>query len=316
MGQMCPLRRRMFTPGDGAERLRTMRVRPSTSQDQDAILRVLAARDQEDFGEPGFTAPVLINQWRLRDFDPSRDAVVAEDDSDILGYAAVFDVGDLAFVRPDREGEGAGTALLQWAEERARPRGTFRQRLAGTNRIGRAFLDAAGYRCVRSVHCLGWDGQPALAPRPLPEGITLAPLDADRDARELHQIDALAFSANRDYHEESFEAFVDEHLSTSDLHGPSSVIARQAGRGVGFVVCRRSGDEGYVDLLAVVPDVRRRGVGRALLVHALSTLAGAGATESRLDVASDNPRALRLYRSVGMAERHEVVVYEKEVRKP
>jgi hypothetical protein len=61
---------------------------------------VLAARDQTDFQEPGLTASVLTDQWRLREFDPGRDAAVVEDASGIAGYAAVFDVGDLAFVHP------------------------------------------------------------------------------------------------------------------------------------------------------------------------------------------------------------------------
>jgi ribosomal protein S18 acetylase RimI-like enzyme len=288
-----------------------MRLRPSRAQDHDAVLAVLTARDQEDFREPGLTASVLTDQWRVRDFDPGRDAAVVEDESGILGYAAVFDVGDLAFVHPAREGEGVGTRLLAWAEDRARSRGTFRQRLAGGNRRGRAFLEAAGYQCERSVYCLGWNGQPALAPAPVPAGITLEPLLVDRDAPELHRLDMLAFSGNRDYREEPFEAFVDEHLSHPDLDPPSNRIARQDGRGVGFVLCRRSGDLGYIDLLAVLGEVRRRGIGRALLAHALTTLDGAGVADTRLDVASDNPRALALYRSAGMSGRHEVVVYEK-----
>jgi ribosomal protein S18 acetylase RimI-like enzyme len=50
------------------------------------------------------------------------------------------------------------------------------------------------------------------------------------------------------------------------------------------------------------------------LAHALHTLRADGAQEVRLDVASDNPRALALYRGAGMTERHEVQVFEKPVR--
>ncbi len=95
------------------------------------------------------------------------------------------------------------------------------------------------------------------------------------------------------------------------MHRPSSRIAQRDGQPVGFVLCRRSESRGYVDLLAVAPFARRAGVGRALLCHALSTLADEGTRDVWLDVASDNPRALALYRGVGMHDRHEVVVYEK-----
>jgi mycothiol synthase len=288
-----------------------VRLRPSTVHDHPAVLRLLAARDQRDFGEPDFTAPMLIDQWRSRAFDPAREAVVAEDASGILGYAAAFEPGVLAFVHPAREGEGIGTELLRWTEESTRTGGAIRQRVAASNRTGRALLEGAGYRCARSVHYLAWNGRPPLLPRPLPDGITLHALSADRDARELHQLDALGFSGNPDYHEEPFEAFVDEHLKTPDLNEASSCIARHAKDGVGFILCRHSGDQGYIDLLAVRDDFRRRGVGRALLCHALMTLADAGVRETTLDVASDNAQALRLYRGVGMTERHEVLAYEK-----
>lgn len=291
-----------------------MRLRPSTDDDREAVLRLLAERDQADFGEPDFTASLLLGQWRSREFRPSEDAVVAQDTSEVVGYAAVFPYGALALVHPAREGEGIGTALLHWTEERARPRGTFRQRLASRNRSAVAFLESVGYRRARSVHYLGWDGQPELPLQPLPDDIALYAIDVVHDAATIHALDALAFSQNADYRAESLEAFCDEHLSDPNLHLASSRIAREAGQPAGFVVCRLTAGQGYIDLLAVAPDARRRGLGRALLCHALSTLAAEGADEIRLDVASDNSGALELYRSVGMRDRHEVVVYEKASR--
>jgi ribosomal protein S18 acetylase RimI-like enzyme len=163
---------------------------------------------------------------------------------------------------------------------------------------------------VRSVCCLAWNGQPPTG-GPLPQGITLEVVDSDRDAAELYETDSLAFSENPDYHPAPLEAFCDEHLSTRDLHHPSSCTARLRKRPVGFVLCRKTDSLGYIDLLAVIPAFRRQGIGRALLLHALRTLAGEGATEVRLDVASDNPRALRLYGSVGLRVLHEVMVFEK-----
>ena len=289
-----------------------MRLRPSAVEDHDAVLRLLAERDVVDFGEPDFTASLLLDQWRSRAFSAPDHAVVVEDGREgVIGYAAVFPPGDLVFVHPAREGEGVGTLLLHWAERRARYRGTFRQRVAGQNGSAREFLESAGYRCARSVCFLGWDGQPPLPPHPLPPGIVLEAIDPDRDAAELHELDLLAFSENVDYRAETLAEFCDEHLSSPDLHRPSSRIARRDGRPQGFVLCRSSATRGYVDLLAVAPAARRVGLGRALICHALSTLAADGAPAVYLDVASDNARALRLYRNVGMQSRQEVVVYEK-----
>jgi ribosomal protein S18 acetylase RimI-like enzyme len=290
-----------------------MRLRPSAVDDHDAVLRVLAERDLVDFGVPDFTASLLFDQWRSRGFSAEADAVVADDGDGVIGYAAVFPPGDLAFVHPAREGEGVGASLLRWAETRARYRGMFRQRVASRNASGRALLESAGYRRVRSVCFLGWDGKPALPVHPLPRGVELEAIDLDRSAAELHDLDLLAFSENADYRAETLEEFCDEHLSNPDVHRPSSRIARRGGQPLGFILCRQSGARGYVDLLAVTPAARRVGLGRALLCHALGALAADGARDVGLDVASDNPRALGLYRSLGMQDRHEVVVYEKAV---
>lgn len=267
-----------------------------------------------DFGEPGFTAGLLLDQWRSRSFSPASDAAVVENGDAMLGYAAVFQPGDLAFVHPAREGEGIGTRLLRWAEDRARPRGIFRQRVAAANGSGQAFLEASGYRRVRNVLCLAWSAHAPTPAEPLPEGINLEPVASEQDARDLHRADRLAFAQNPDYEPELFEAFFDEHLSHPDLHPASTRIARHGDQPAGFVVCRKSGPMGYIDLLAVAPAHRRRHLGRFLLAHALHTLRADGAQEVRLDVASDNPRALALYRGAGMTERHEVQVFEKPVR--
>ena len=308
-----------------------MPLRPSTADDHEAVLDLLAARDRVDFGEPNFTASLVLDQWRSRHFAPGRDAVVVEDAGEIIGYAAAFQPGDLAFVHPVRHREGIGTRLLTWLEDSARPRATFRQRVGASNDGARALLEAADYRLIRSVHFLGWAGEPPLPQRRVPEGfalegialegislegislegISLEGIDSDQAARELHELDTVGFSENADYQPESFEAFSDEHLSNADLDHLSSRIARAEGRPVGFVLCRRAGAVGYIDLLAVIPDARRRGVGQALLCHALRALADQGVSETRLDVASDNPRALRLYRRLGMTDRHEVLVFEK-----
>jgi ribosomal protein S18 acetylase RimI-like enzyme len=63
----------------------------------------------------------------------------------------------------------------------------------------------------------------------------------------------------------------------------------------------------------VHPEHRGRGLGAALLLDAFARFAAAGLTEAQLGVASDNPRALRLYERVGMYPRFQVDVYERPV---
>lgn len=55
--------------------------------------------------------------------------------------------------------------------------------------------------------------------------------------------------------------------------------------------------------VAVHPDYRRQGIGRALTVHAISFLQRRGDKQTWLQVRDDNPGAIDLYRSVGFVDR-------------
>ena len=60
-----------------------------------------------------------------------------------------------------------------------------------------------------------------------------------------------------------------------------------------------SRDEFYLSKLAVVPEMRGRGLGHDLLDAFLAAGRAAGCRRSRLDVAASNHAAIRLYRSAG-----------------
>jgi ribosomal protein S18 acetylase RimI-like enzyme len=66
---------------------------------------------------------------------------------------------------------------------------------------------------------------------------------------------------------------------------------------------------GYVDTLAVSESERRRGLGRALLLHAFADLRRAGARDLTLGVQAGNETALGLYRSVGLEVEREWRIY-------
>ncbi len=70
----------------------------------------------------------------------------------------------------------------------------------------------------------------------------------------------------------------------------------------GFILCRMAADEGEVLTLAVLPEMRRRGLGARLLERAQATLATCGITTLFLEVAEDNPAALALYQGSGFTQ--------------
>ena len=73
-----------------------------------------------------------------------------------------------------------------------------------------------------------------------------------------------------------------------------------AGDLIGFVLGRRvDRDVVEVDLVAVDPDHRRRGIGRRVLAEMVAAEQTDGVREFRLELAADNVAALGLYTSVG-----------------
>lgn len=86
------------------------------------------------------------------------------------------------------------------------------------------------------------------------------------------------------------------------LASPASLalVAESApGAPLGFVLFLAVLDEAELLRMAVAPEARRRGLGRALVVAGLHRLAAAGTRTCRLEVRPSNQAARRLYEGLG-----------------
>jgi len=88
-----------------------------------------------------------------------------------------------------------------------------------------------------------------------------------------------------------------------------ALVACQRSAVLGFVMGYISGRGGAIYTLDVHPFFRRRGVGSMLLAAIEEELAVRGARAIRLEVAIENPEALRLYHKAGYREREIVRNY-------
>jgi mycothiol synthase len=281
---------------------------------QDVLLELLAARDRADYGEADFTRSLLLVSWPAEEFTLETDSVLAISAGEPLGGVVLLPPGALGFVAPHAEGRGAGSRLLDWVQQRAAVRGrdTHRQRAAAGNRSAHSLLTGRGYALVREVRHMSLDLEGGITAPDPPAGIMLSRVDPVADARALHEADGRMFAGNADYEPVSFAAFHEAHLGQPGFAPDLSSMARSGDQVVAFTLCSRADHGvGVVDLLAVDPAHRRRGLGRTLLLEALRAFAAAGLREGRLDVASDNPPALSLYAGVGMMAARRTHVFEK-----
>lgn len=99
--------------------------------------------------------------------------------------------------------------------------------------------------------------------------------------------------------------FHHDRLTRLDFHralkAKSAVLltAEEGGAVLGYALLRVRGRQAHLESLAVDPDARRMGLGRALLRAAEDACVARGALHVRLEIREDNPAAYALYESLG-----------------
>ncbi|HWU87088.1 MAG TPA: GNAT family N-acetyltransferase [Kofleriaceae bacterium] len=79
-----------------------------------------------------------------------------------------------------------------------------------------------------------------------------------------------------------------------------TIVAVEADRVVGYALYERMTDAGYIRNVVSDPDLRRRGIGRALMEELRAIFVAGGATRWCLNVKPDNAAAIALYEHCGM----------------
>lgn len=250
--------------------------RPATMGDVEAVVDLLNTCSIEQIGKPRTEVNEIRCDWQAPTFNLETDTlVVVAPDGELVGHAALWDsephvriyamAGD---VHPEYKGQGIGTALCQWAEERGRqailkaPAGTrvvlLQERLS-THEAARALLREQGYRPVRHSFrmVIGMNGPPPEAVAP--DGITIRCFVRDRDMHALVLAERDAFQDHWGYVEHPFEEDYQEWVHWIDNnpdHDPSLWFLAMDGEEIaGMSLCHPKTVEdpemGWVDSLGV-----------------------------------------------------------------
>ena len=293
------------------------RIRPATRGDAPEIIDLLNACDVAEIGEPDSTQEDLENDWATEGFDPARDAWVAEGPGGLVGYAYAgdqFRTGELEadlWVHPEHyEPELAGR-LLGLAERRAAAlaveRGYEEPTLdiycVGANRSKRDLLRSHGYELVRTVYRMSVDLGEGLPAAEVPEGLEIHTFRPGVDEHAMFETMHDAFVDHFRRSDEPFEAWKTRLLGHPNFLPELWWLAWDdaAGEAAGGVIAYDHGDLGWIQGLGVRRPWRRRGLGAALLAHALAAFEARG--QSRVDLGVDAEgatRPLRLYERAGM----------------
>lgn len=293
-------------------------LRAPTLDDVDAAVAAINAEARRLLGRDDVDRTTVRGWWtQPPPFDLGRDVVLAVDAAGtVVGYGDIGDdASNGAVLWLDVRGNALEPLLAELerrASTRRAPDGVIRTVVAECDTRLRALVEARGYVRFRSSYRMAIDlGDQPLAPH-WPAGASVRTAVAGLDDPLLHGLLERAFADHWGFTPTPFPEW--RHwLYEMGTPDPSLwFVADLEGTPVGAALCRpsESGDPGlgWVAQLGVVPEARGRGLGTALLVHALATLRSLGRPRAGLGVdAESTTGAVRLYERVGLrvVERHD-----------
>jgi ribosomal protein S18 acetylase RimI-like enzyme len=283
-------------------------LRRATDADRDGVLALGVAEETAWFGEAEVGAEE-VGEWVDDEGGVAAGVVVVDEDRRVRGFASPGRREALFLADPTWT-DAVADELLPWLLGQRDP--VQLMTFAGDAARLTAF-ERHGLRHSRSSFSLVRpDSAGPLPTAALPRGVEVTPYrlgDGDEAVHRLIYVDA-AWASVPGHAARDLGAWRE-----IARRARSRFVARRDGRPVGWVAGRLlASGRGWVDTLAVAAGERRRGLGRALLLHAATDLQTAGARGLSLAVQAENETALGLYRSVGLEVEREWRIYE--VRAP
>jgi mycothiol synthase len=310
-------------------------------RDEDAptLAELINDWSRENRDHDATTAEHLRSAWSSPQFEIEDGAVVLVDETGaIVAYEEIVNHGGHTILgtyggvmRAEHTGFGLGDALVAWAERRAAghaalaepgPPVVIRLGVAVDNEAGRARLERAGFGIVRRFWSMERELDGTEAAPEWPEGIGVRKMRPGEE-RAFFEVDEEAFAEHwgvaQVSSEVEFRRFL-TYLKPERGFDPSLFFAAVAGDeivGTCFTWPSYEGDESraYVSSLGVRKPWRRRGIGRALLLHAFAEIRARGIPRICLGVDTANETgATDLYEKAGMFVARRYLAYEKTIR--
>jgi mycothiol synthase len=314
-------------------------LRGAALDDLPEVVEMVNACSRQLIGADEVLYESMRHEWEIPILNLAEDRrLVIAPNGQFVGYMEVWDLFDphtrvnvWGRVHPDHQDRGIATALMRWAESRARqaiPRAPDGARVAMLNWINSLDTAAhdvmlrAGFHLGRHSYRMRID----LAEAPLapvwPDGITLKTFDPDRDLEAVALADREAFRDHWGFIERPFEQDLQlyRHRLDEPRFDPSLWFMAMCGDEVaGICLCESctdgEPDMGWVGDLGVLRPYRKQGLGLALLRHSFGELYRRGRRKVGLGVDAFNlTGALRLYEKAGMRVYRKFNTYEKELR--
>ncbi|MDP9477393.1 MAG: GNAT family N-acetyltransferase [Actinomycetota bacterium] len=302
-------------------------TRPPSPEDAEEVVALMVACQLADTGGADMSLDELVDDWHGLNL-AEEAVVVAAPDGRIAGYADVLNrsyvtVSVYGYVHPDHRGRGVGASLVAWGERWTRehmplaPEGArvvVQHYINAANEGARRLLESLGYAPVRGVYVMETELDEAPPAPHWPDGISVHTFVPGRDERATYEAVEDAFKDLWGRPRNTFESFLRE--TERESFDPSLWhLARSGDEICGVALCKVLEGQGWVTVVGVRRQWRKRGLGLALLRHAFSEYHRRGVRKVALSVDAESiTGAPRLYGRAGMRVRESYAIYLKELR--
>jgi mycothiol synthase len=302
----------------------TVELRAPSLHDVTALTALVNRVSDEFYGEDDETEDTVRLWLTGPDLDPETDARIALSGGEIRGYA---DLGAHPEPRywadlrvPLSETDDVRTALFDWLEARARERGEGKQDAVlrffdwSVDEPEKVLLERSGYRLIRHSYRMRIDFEGESPPPPEWQTSLRVRTVTDADLDAVYETHQETFEDSWEHTRDSREEW--EHWMRSEGFDPTLwFLAEENGEPAGVSLCRVLESEpglGWVRVLGVRRPWRRRGLGRALLLHSFRELQRRGCRAVGLGVDAESlTGAIRLYEQAGMRVVRRGDIYER-----
>lgn len=315
-------------------------ARPATMDDLETVVTLLNACSKAEVGRPEHNVADTRSEWISEDFHlETNTRLVFAPDGQLAGYIEVWDTSAVPVsprvwgrTHPDFAGQGIGTAMLTWAEERVRQvfplvpddaRVVMRCGALSTHEPSKALLEGYDMSLIRYFWTMMIEVGEA-PPAPVwPEGIEIKTFAEVNDLTAVMRATEDAFKDHWGYVEQPEEHELRqwrEWVNNDPVFDASLWFLAMDGEEIaGVSLCRLKSSHdpemGWVNALGVRRPYRRQGLALALLHHSFGELVARGKQKIGLGVdAQSLTGATRLYEKAGMHVFREYHDYEKELR--
>jgi mycothiol synthase len=300
-------------------------LRAPRPDDAPALVELINRLPLAVYGSGDTSEAELRHWWSLPTMDLERDARVVERDGLLTAYADVGDQSELHTrywldLRYDPEHATAEEVaeLVEWSRERAQsdalPGAVFRGYVDSNAQAFKDALETAGLQLIRHSYWMAIDLDGSQPDPVWPGGIEIRTFRGDEEARAVYQAHMESFADSWEHTDDPYDEWEHWSFGREDFDATLWFLAADGDELAGIALCRpheTRPDTGWVSILGVRRPWRRRGIGRALLLHVFAEFARRGATRVELSVDAQNlTGANRLYEGAGMRVIRRLDIYE------